>query len=987
MTSNHQRPTRRSNLGAGAAMLLLALLLVGAFNPAIGRSLVDDSSDSDEMRLMEVQLGQTIVADTLQAWDRGSNFLVPLGALSELLGIAITTDPSAGTATGFVLNEGRKFTLDIGRRKGRVGARTFSFAPAQVELHADDIYVDVSLFSDWIPADLRVDRFSSRIVVSPRETLPLQARAERMRLMQKNRQRLVREDLQLPRRSSPFLLFSLPFVDQTLRLVIGKNSSSASFATYATADLFYLSSELYLAGDSDTGLRDHRLTLSRKDPFAGLLGPMRAREVAVGYVTAPSSSLLTINRAPSPGFVVGNFPLQRPTQHSSHTMQGDLPPGWDVELYHNDALIDYRQSELDGRYAFDNVPLMFGLNVFRLVFHGPYGQTHVEVQSFVLGDSLTPPGQLHYRVVGTDEEDGRRGIVQAEYGLTHQFSLSAESAIEPFQGVEHTYQKAGLRGFIGPVFASTDYARAGDGGSALDLSLQMRILGVGIRAQHSTLSDGFNSEAFNWSTDRLLSRSFIQLESALFAGARRSPVSVEQKRETFESGRVRTETSGRFSTRVSRTSVSLQTRFQEDTSVVDRLDSRLQVSRYFGRFGLRGEADYEFRPEQELATLDFSIEGPLYHGYRFRVGLAHSVHDDSETVTIGVNKSVGLFAGSMTAIVRQGEATMNVNLSTGIGFEPREGSWIPSARAQAGQGALSFRVFVDSNLNGMMDPGEEPVRDAGLLINGALRSTRTRADGIAFVSQLPSHQPMDLVIDPKTLEDPMWKPATAGVRVLPRPGRTEVIDFPVIVTGEIEGTIGSSGEMVAVGSGGVPVQLLDSTGRVVQTVKSAFDGYFFMTGILPGVYTVRVDPGTIARLGKAVPTKRELVIGSGELSSGLDFELPGPTIRPELLAQAMPAIVPAATHIERVRSRVAIVPAVATKSAEASYGVRLGIFDEGAVYRMTSQLSSTGTATFTERAGRLVLLCAGPFQGKRELAEGKKRLETAGFSGRSFEIR
>lgn len=51
-----------------------------------------------------------------------------------------------------------------------------------------------------------------------------------------------------------------------------------------------------------------------------------------------------------------------------------------------------------------------------------------------------------------------------------------------------------------------------------------------------------------------------------------------------------------------------------------------------------------------------------------------------------------------------------------------------------------------------------------------------------LITRLAPHRYTDISVDPSTLEDPQWTPLARGVRVLPRPGRTQVVEFPVAST-------------------------------------------------------------------------------------------------------------------------------------------------------------------------------------------------------------
>jgi hypothetical protein len=115
---------------------------------------------------------------------------------------------------------------------------------------------------------------------------------------------------------------------------------------------------------------------------------------------------------------LSNRPITQPTSFDRHTLRGDLPPGWDVELYFNESLVGFQTSRADGRYSFDDQPLAYGLNEFRLVFHGPLGQQRVEKQSFLLEQSSTPPGAFYYNLAQHQDSVGQpRSVAQFEWGM------------------------------------------------------------------------------------------------------------------------------------------------------------------------------------------------------------------------------------------------------------------------------------------------------------------------------------------------------------------------------------------------------------------------------------------------------------------------------------------------------------------------------------------------------------------------------------------
>ena len=98
---------------------------------------------------------------------------------------------------------------------------------------------------------------------------------------------------------------------------------------------------------------------------------------------------------------------------------------------------------------------------------------------------------------------------------------------------------------------------------------------------------------------------------------------------------------------------------------------------------------------------------------------------------------------------------------------------------------------------------------------------RTGADGIAHL-QLASHQRIDLSLDEGSLDDPFWVSQRAGVSLVSRPGVNWTLDFPVVETGEIDGTVVLQRDDQQQPVSNVNLRLIDSNGKVVEEVNITF---------------------------------------------------------------------------------------------------------------------------------------------------------------------
>ena len=353
-------PTARSLRCRTLPLLLSALLLM---QPA-------RAQDAPEL-LLEVRLEQHLLSDGISAFEHKGDVLLPLGEVARLLTIAIRANPSEGQASGYILEEQRGFRLDLNEQVVVRNGERQPYNPALVRRRADDIYVAASLLARWLPADFEIDMASLSLKVRAREKLPLQARLERQGKGRADAaSAAIQADPGYARVATPYRLARMPFADQTIgvdwRRSPGQGARSVGYTAYATSDLLGAEAALYINRGEDVRGPVARLTLGRHDPDANLLGPLRARTVQVGSVSGAGVPNIAQGSAPGNGLLVSNRALGLPARFDRHNLQGDLPPGWDVELYFNEALIGFQQSRPDGRYSFNDQPLIYGANVFRL---------------------------------------------------------------------------------------------------------------------------------------------------------------------------------------------------------------------------------------------------------------------------------------------------------------------------------------------------------------------------------------------------------------------------------------------------------------------------------------------------------------------------------------------------------------------------------------------------------------------------------------------
>jgi hypothetical protein len=857
----------------------LALLLLILASLVCSRVLLAQEQGLEpEFLLLEVRLDQSVLSSAIPAYDLGEHTLLPLGELARLLTIAIQTQPKQGTASGFILNEDRGFSLNLNEAKVTRAGVTEKFNPALILAEPDDLYVAKSLIERWLLLELEIDRSSLSLRVHALEALPLQERLKRERLGERAGQRGGYEDPGYPDHEIPYRLFSMPFIDQTFaaeaRRDDGNTRTDARYTAFLTGDLLGMESSLYFSSSQQEPSPDVRATFGRHSPDADLLGPLHARSYQFGSLSAPSIDNITRGEF-GEGVTLSNRPLTQPTSFDSQTFEGDLPPGWDVELYYNDALVGFQTAREDGRYRFEDQPLSYGRNDFRLVFNGPLGQTRVEQYSFSLAQSMVRPGEFQYSLTEHRDDDGQpRSIAQFDLGLSRSLSASAGFIRAPVDGVEEQYTNLGLRTFWQSMSLSGDFVQAQDGGSLAELGLQTRIGGMSVDASRIYLDD-FNSEVFTAYNDPIQTRDKLRLSGSVPVGARsRLPITVEATRDERESGLAKTDVSARISAYVYRTALTntLNWRAFGDS---EHASGTLRVSRRVRDMSLRSQINYTLGSESELSALALSADQYLSEGYRMTLGVAHTFTSPQTRYTAGFTKSLGRFGlGLSASYVDTGEIAVGAQLFVAMGRDPRRSDWLFDARPMANSGAASVRMFLDDNSNGAMDAGEEPLQGAGFTVNGGRHQARTDAAGIAHIDHLPVKQYVDIGVDTSTLIDPQWAPALEGMSMVPRPGNVARLDFPVRMTTEIDGTVYLLENGVERGIGDLKLELLNDEHEVVAETTSSWDGFYIVPGVVSGDYWLRVSPQQLQRLGLTDTGIRKLTVsGDGSFISGMDMTI------------------------------------------------------------------------------------------------------------------
>jgi len=837
--------------------------------------------DSD-LRILEIRVDTYVFEDVIGAYQYKDIVLIPLSALSSILDIAIKV--KIDFAEGFIIKEENTFSLDTLRNEVILKGIAKPYNNELVKILDNDIFIESNLLSKWLGMEIDIDLFSSRAVIRSDIKLPFLARLDRERRIAKALARTSMTEQHYPRHHEAYENYTPPFIDQTLR--VAQRFSDAgdvttfNSITYATADLLQHESTWFLTMDDQNGINDFRVTFGRTDPDGGLLGPINANEYKFGHITEPRIGLINSTGDLNYGVSASSHPIGQQSEYDRHRFIGELLPGWEVELYQNNALIGYQQTAVNGQYDFKDIPLLFGNNHFRLVFYGPKGELREESKNFQLTHALTQQGKHYYKVSTITDDDGeQRTVAQFDYGINKNisgtFNLVSIPLNESNTIVQHDYLGAGVISYWNALLASATIVDDSTGGSAVEIDLQTRIDETVIGFNDIHLSNFF-SEEFLPSTAEITRRSKLSINTAIPPSfLPRIPVTFGFKRDEYAAGGELFEITNQLSMSTHGVAITNQITHQQVTDQQATSNGNLQISTNIDRVRLRGTIGYILKPENEVSNIALTLDPGQYEDYRFSFGINRSIQQNLTEISATANKVSGKYGLSYgIRYNNENEINLDLNFSIAFGYEPRRNSWHQDSGNLANQGSVSAHFFMDTNKDGIFNEGDTPIEDIGVRVNNGYNKERSDEDGILFLTGLPAHNPTNIIIAPGTLSDPLWTPALDGVRVIPRPGHAIEIDFPIFTTGEIDGTVELVKNGRQFGVGNVTVELVDQNNHVISSTETAYDGFYILSHIPMGEYSVRISKRQLDKLGLTSPNEERITINGDEpFINGVDFIL------------------------------------------------------------------------------------------------------------------
>jgi hypothetical protein len=821
-------------------------------------------ADPDDQFLLDVTIRQFRLGDGVRAYNAPEGTCVVLGDFLTTLDVPVKVDLPAKRATGWAFKESNRISIDYAAMSATYGAKSEAIAPGTIRETPDGWCVQTAALARWFGIGVKPVTAGAVLMLDSEAKLPVELAMERQQRSQHIHPASF--DLStLPQVRLPYRMWRAPALDfvvsagVTYRAKDGVRLDRQS-SIYAAGEIAHLSYDAQLSTTQKGIPSALRLRAYRSDPDAGLLGPLKATHFGFGDVEGFESPL-TGASANGRGTVVTNRPLTVQTAFDKTRFEGDLPAGWEAEIYRNGELLGFAKSDSSQRYVFDDVQLLYGENQVRIVLYGPQGQTRERDETLNVGQDNAPAGKTWYwaginqpgRDVFTLHKPPdvaslpkAQAAVSVEHGIDDKMSVGVLARVMLIDDERVTFVEGSVRRSIGPVLAEVSAARESSGGYAARAQVLGKIGPVNINAE-AVLANDFHLHGSRAQSARDFR---VMLDAPLKLGRTVIPAHADVRFTDHRDGSKQLDAAARLSASFDRFNLATEVRYQKQflasgPAPPGELNLGFIGSGHIGDVRLRGTTSFDVSPTTRFRSAELSAYWSASENVDWEAAAAYDSAGHRGRFRVShIHRFDSLGVALTGEAATDGSVALGVNLN--FSLDARHGITL-SRRPLAQAGVVHALVYRDLNDNGLHDPSE-PFEKGALVTTGTKQAERTTdAGGSVTIGGLTAFLPVTVGLDAASLDDPMLTPKKALQVVVPRPGVPAEVQIGLVGGGDIEGAIVKNGGL---GFEGLDLELVDESGKVMSTARTDFDGFFLFERMPYGHYTVRVakDAAVAARI-------------------------------------------------------------------------------------------------------------------------------------------
>ncbi len=879
------------------------------------------AQDEDEYYEISVNLEIHRIGGTeVEAVIKGKELYLAITDLFDFLKIRNIPSPDLESVSGFFINPDNEYLIDRSNNRINYEGKTTDLSPGDLIRTESNLYLKSSYFGDIFGFDCIFNFRSLSVDLETNLELPL-IREMRQEEIRKNLNRIKTGEIEADTvigRTYPWFKFGM--ADWSAIATEQINGTG-----YARLNLTL--GAMIAGGELKTSLNyDSRQPFTEKQQYylwryvnndQKLL-----RQVKAGKI--PTYSHSTIYN-PVIGVQLTNTPTTYRRSFGTYTLTDRTEPGWIVELYVNNVLVDYVEADASGFFKFE-VPLVYGNTIVTLKFYGPWGEEQSREQNINIPFNYLPPGILEYTLSGgivEDESASKFGRADINYGLSKRITIGAglEYLSSVSSGPFIPYVNSSVR-ITNNFLLTGEYVHNVKAGGALTFRLPSNLQFDLKYIKYDKEQEAIN---YNYLEERKATIS-LPLRIGNFSSYNRVtvnqlvlPLSKYITGEWLFSGSV----------------AGVSTNLTTYAIFIDEVDpyvySNLSLAfRLPWRLTIMPQAQYGYT-QNKILSAKLKIEKHLLDHAFLNLSFEKDFRSNINMAELGLRYNFSFAQTGASARYSQGTTSLVQYARGSLINDGKSRYRRADNRPQVGKGGIIIKPFLDYNANGKRDPGEDGVPGLNLRSNGG-RVDKSENDTIIAIFGLEPYTSCFIELDPNSFYNIAWRLPYETLSVKVDPNIMKNIDIPVTVVGEADGFVKIDRDGDVRGLGRVIVKFFNENNINIANALSEPDGYYSYFGLKPGKYYVMVDTAQLTNLGMyAEPDSIGFDIQKtleGDIVSDLNFTLriiPSDTVAADTITEPEP--------VTRIDSTYIIVHEVVEELltiSEDSWAIQLGAFTQRA---------------------------------------------------------
>ncbi|MDP4292581.1 MAG: hypothetical protein Q8908_15990, partial [Bacteroidota bacterium] len=625
-------------------------------------------------------------------------------------------------------------------------------------------------------------------------------------------------------------------------------------------------------GEMNVGLNyygDNKLDLNRQtylwryvnNDFSAL------RQVSVGKIGAQTIS--TINGSLI-GIQVTNTPTIYRRSFGTYTLSNVTEPGWLVELYVNNVLVDYTKADASGFYKFE-VPLVYGISVLAVRMYGPWGEVRTRVENANIPFNFLPPGELEYSVnAGVVEDMPHTQLYRTNlnYGVSKRMTIGG--------GYEYYSTPTGINSlpFINSsVMLMSDLLLSGEytSGVMKKSSLSYRL--------PSNLQLDFNYTDYEKGQKAILNAPLRESGFALAVPVQAKKFSLYSRisfSQMFYSDYKLANSEFLISGNLNGVSTNITTSMMSPDLKNITASSNFSLSFGLpGHFTVMPSALYDYN-RKELITLHCDLQKPLWGNGYFNITYERNMLTKVSSINVGLRYDLSSMQTGLATRISKNANSFSQSARGSFYYDSKTHYLGTSNISTVGRGGFAFLAYLDLNGNGKRDQNEPKISGLNVRVNGG-RVIRDAKDSTIRVIDLTPYTSYLVELDKNNFENISWQIKNKTMTVYADANQLKTIEIPIEVMAEAAGTVNLKSKSGTRGLGRVYIDFYRNGKTLVAKTLTESDGYFSYLGLAPGKYEARMDSSQLVKIKMtATPNYKAFTVKEskdGDYVEGLDFTL------------------------------------------------------------------------------------------------------------------